>query len=247
MTIARLRIVRVVAGVVAVLSLLSLAALALSADIGEIDLAEGIAVDRPTVEFENIADTPASTSSPEVALGTPAPPPPAPAPPSPVPTSSSASPAPSPTDDPAPDHDADEPDEETDLAPCALGFPPPKRSGGLASLTLLIPAFGPFAAEAFAFAPAYEPVVEMFGPFLPLFADMLAANEEFVTPAIALLRQLEQAGFDQIEPIYGPYRQDFLDAATQLAETLAPYSEQLRDSPAGVCLIALQGLVADNA
>ena len=241
-SLSTLRRLRVVSAVGAVGALLTLAGLALLAERGEIDFAYGPA---PTP----LLRAPASQVT---GLLEPQPQPPAAVAPvfRPVPAPLVAQPASPPPPAPTPPPDAgptSPPPPEPELSSCSLGFPRPQRTGGLASLTPLIPAFGPFAPEAFAFSPAYEPLMDLFGPFLPVFADQLAAHPEQSEAIVALMRQLTTSGYETMEPVYGPYRQDFLDGAAQLAATMAPYSEELAGSPAAVCLVALEGMLVEAA
>ncbi len=130
---------------------------------------------------------------------------------------------------------------------CALGLPPPARNGGLQSLIGLVPAFGPFSAEAFAFAPAYEPLLKVFGPFLPLLNDVAVTNDPAYAPLIELLQKLEGTGFEALQPIYGPYRPAVLDAAKTLANTFAPGTKALAEAPGIECIQALEGLLAGGS
>ncbi len=239
MRLSTLQRLRAASAVAAVGSLVALAVLALLAERGEIDFAYGPAatplLQAPASEVTDTVDT----SMPVVL--SPAPRPPSVPEPPPAPTRTPTS---NPQDDsPEPPPTSPEPE----LAACALGLPPPDRTGGLASLTPLIPGFGPFAPEAFVFSPAYEPLMDLFGPFLPVLADQLAAHPEQSDAIVTLMRQLTTSGYDTVEPFYGPYREDFLAGAAQLANTLAPYSEALGESPAATCLVALEGIMVDGA
>lgn len=238
MRLSTLRRLRVVSAVAAVGALVALAGLALLAERGEIEFAYGPA---PTpllrAPASQVTDVAAPQTPPTSASAT-------------RPMSLPASPAPPPSPTPSPPDEgpvSPPPSPEPELAACALGFPPPERTGGLASLTPLIPAFGPFAPEAFVFSPAYEPLMDLFGPFLPVLADRLAANPEQSDATVTLMRQLTTSGYETMEPFYGPFREDFLDAAAQMAEAMAPYSEALAGSPAAVCLVALEGMLVDGA
>jgi hypothetical protein len=129
------------------------------------------------------------------------------------------------------------------LPACPIALPTPAQSGGLASLVGLSPLFGPFSAEAFASAAAFQPVLELFGPFLVQFADLYAAAEPTLVPLITQVTSLENAGFSVLSPLYGPYRTQFLTAETTLATALAPYSQALASNPAASCLVDVEGML----
>lgn len=239
MRLSTLRTLRAASAVAAIGSLLALAALALLAERGEVDFAYGPA---PTPLFR----APVSQVTDAVDPPTPVVIPPAPQYPpvaTPTPTSTTTIVSNPRDDGPAPPPTSPEPE----LAACALGLPPPERTGGLASFTPLIPGFGPFAPEAFVFSPAYEPLMDLFGPFLPVLADQLAAHPEQTAAIVTAMGQLTSSGYETVEPFYGPYREDFLEAAGQLAKVMAPHSEALGESPAATCLVALEGMLVDNA
>ncbi len=240
MQLSTLRTLRAASAVVAVGSLLALAALALLAERGEVDFARGPAaaplVQDPTAQVTDAADAPTLVDV-------------APLPPSlPLPE---RSPAPAPTTTPAAnprdDPPAAPPSPEPESAVCALGLPQPGRTGGLASLTPFIPGFGPFAPEAFVLSPAYEPLLDLFGPFLPVLADQLDAHPEQTDTIVTVMGQLTASGYDTVAPLYGPSREDFLAAASQLAQALAPFSEELAGSPVATCLVAVEGMLVEGA
>lgn len=127
----------------------------------------------------------------------------------------------------------------------ALGLPAPERAGGLQSLIALVPLFGPFSPEAFAFMPAFDGGFYFFGPMLPEAERALAE----LAPVLALItpgaQQLGQAGYDALIPFYEPYRQQFLDAEGDLAAQIAPVVEALVTAPGAECAIALEGVLAE--
>jgi hypothetical protein len=129
------------------------------------------------------------------------------------------------------------------LVACPLSLPAPAQTGGLQSLIALSPLFGPFSAEAFASAAAFQPVLELFGPFLIEFASAYATAEPSLAPLVSQVEALENEGFSVISPFYLPYRTKFLTAETALATALAPYAEALVSSPAASCLIDVEGVL----
>ena len=139
--------------------------------------------------------------------------------------------------------DSPAPGPAVSSAQCPLGLPGPSRSGGLQSLVGFAPAFGPFASEAFAMAPAYAPLLQLFGPLVAEFAAESANGSAVVQPVLTVLGELDTAGFDVFEPFYGPRRSQVLGYETQLATALAPYSEELASSAPGACLVDLEGML----
>lgn len=133
------------------------------------------------------------------------------------------------------------------LPACPFPLPTPAHTGGLATLIGLSPLFGPFSAEAFAPAAAFQPVLELFGPFLVEFADVYAGDEPSLAPLIDQLESLENEGFTVISPLYGPYRTQFLTAETSLASALAPYAQKLASNPASSCLVDIEGILTSAA
>jgi hypothetical protein len=131
----------------------------------------------------------------------------------------------------------------TSLPKCPLTLPAPTQSGGLASLIGLSPVFGPFSAEAFASAAAFQPVLQLFGPFLVEFAKEYAVVEPSLTPLINQLEGLENEGFSVLSPLYLPYRTRVLSAETELAGALAPYAQLAASNPASSCLVDVEGML----
>jgi hypothetical protein len=125
-----------------------------------------------------------------------------------------------------------------------LGLLAPDDVGGLQSLVALIPLFGPFSPEAFALLPAFEPGFQALGPLFPVFGQGLDQLAPVLTPLTPVVRQLEEAGFTALAPLYGPQRQSVLAAEQQLAAQLAPVVQQLATAPGSECLVALEGLLA---
>ena len=132
------------------------------------------------------------------------------------------------------------------IAACPIPLREPATNGGLQSLIDFAPAFGPFSAEAFAAASAYQPLLQLIGPILaqyPKLAPKLAPLlDEFLTPWERIL----DSGFGLLAPFYAPHRQAVLQAESKLAAFFAPYAQQLASSPLGGCVIDLEAaLVGD--
>jgi hypothetical protein len=156
-------------------------------------------------------------------------------------TAPAADPAPSPTPTPAP---ATLPPASVPALPaCPLPLDAPAQPGGLASLVGLSPLFGPFSAEAFASAAAFQPVLELFGPFLVAFAAAYGTAEPTLAPLVSGVEAFENDGFTVISPLYGPHRAEFLTAETTLATALAPLAETLVTNPAASCVIDIEGVL----
>jgi hypothetical protein len=129
------------------------------------------------------------------------------------------------------------------LPACPFPLPTPAQTGGLESLISLSPLFGPFSAEAFASAAAFQPVLELFGPFLVEFASLYATAEPSLAPLVSQLEALENDGFALISPYYLTYRTQFLTAETTLASALAPFAQTLVSNPAASCLVDVEGIL----
>jgi hypothetical protein len=113
----------------------------------------------------------------------------------------------------------------------------------LQSLIPFAPVFGPFSSEAFAAAPTFQPLLELFGPFLVAFAQHYAAVQPSVTPWLDRLETLENEGYGIVAPIYAPDRSMFLTAETNLATALAPVASSLVDNPASMCVIDAESVL----
>jgi hypothetical protein len=162
----------------------------------------------------------------------------APAAPSTAPSTPPHSPAvsqPTPTEEPAP-----APPQVAKGKPCPIDIASSETGGGLQSLIDLVPAFGPYKAEAFAFAPAMQPVLQLIGPILERYPALATTLKPALDPLLGAFAKLLDAGFSLISPLYAPYRQQVLDAETKLAAALAPYAQQLANSELGGCIIAVQ-------
>lgn len=129
------------------------------------------------------------------------------------------------------------------LAACELSLPVPTEQAGLANLVTLVPAFGPFSPEAFAMVPAFEPAFPLFGPMIVAGGRQLDAHADQVNSAIGVVHPLEQAGYDALNPLYGPHRQQFLAAESQLAGALQPGVAAFAAAPGATCIPAALDLL----
>lgn len=124
--------------------------------------------------------------------------------------------------------------------PCPIPLKAPAQTGGLQSLIDFAPAFGPFSAEAFAAASAYQPMLQLLGPILAQYPALAPKLSPVIDPLIQLSGQGLTVVYGLIEPLYAPYRQQVLQAETRLAAALAPYAQQLANSPLGGCIVGLE-------
>ena len=124
------------------------------------------------------------------------------------------------------------------LAPCELGLAVPTEQAGLADLVSLVPLFGPFSPEAFAFMPAFEPAFPLAGPMIIAGGEQLAAHQAELDAIVAASRPVELAAFEALLPFYGPYRAQFLAAEGDLASTIAPGVAALAAAPGATCVPA---------
>ncbi len=145
---------------------------------------------------------------------------------------------------PAPSAAPAEPPSTNGLAPCPLGLAVPTQQAGLANLVALVPFFGPFSPEAFAMVPAFEPGFPLFGPLIVAGGQQLDANADAINAVVGVVRPLEQAGFDALNPLYAPYRQQVLDGEAALANALRPGVAAFAAMPGASCVPALLALGA---
>lgn len=236
---ARLKLARLVAALIALVAIVALAVMALSTKTEKVALVKPLGSQSAPRELLR-PSTPAvpgplTVAVPEPVVGE-------------AVSATAAAQAPSTGAAPTPSPLTTSPGPDTTLTPagavCPFPLPAPGQTGGLASLVGIVPVFGPFSAEAFAFSPAYEPLLKLFGPFLPAFEQGLATADPATAPVIAALRTLEDAGYGAVGPLYGPYRQQILDAEKQAATAIGVYTSMLADSAPAACVIALEGLVA---
>jgi hypothetical protein len=134
------------------------------------------------------------------------------------------------------------------LPACPLGLSAPTNSGGLQSLIGFAPVFGPFSAEAFASAAAFQPVLELIGPFLVAFANAYAPYSTAFAPLLTAVESLENLGYSTlIEPFSAAYQTELLTAETQLATALAPGASALLDNPVSSCVVDIEGLLTGDS
>jgi hypothetical protein len=145
---------------------------------------------------------------------------------------SAPAPATPPPSTPAP------PPNTNGLPACPLGLAVPTEPAGLANLVGLVPLFGPFSPEAFAMIPAFGPAFPLFGPLIIAGGQQLDAHASEMNALVGVVHPLEQQGFDAMSPLYGPYRQQFLDAEASAAGALQPGVAAFASLPGASCFPA---------
>jgi hypothetical protein len=113
----------------------------------------------------------------------------------------------------------------------------PTEQAGLANLIALVPLFGPFSPEAFAMVPAFAPAFPLFGPLIIEGGKQLDALP--LDALVSILRPLENAGYDAINPLYGPVRPQVLAGESQVASAIEPGVAAFASLPGATCLPAL--------
>jgi hypothetical protein len=131
-------------------------------------------------------------------------------------------------------------------AQCPIKLATPATSGGLQSLIDFAPAFGPFSAEAFAAASAYQPLLQLLGPILAQYPTISAKAGPAINALLGLWETILNSLYGLLAPIYAPYRQGVLNGETKFAAFLAPYSERLADSPLGGCIVDLEAALVHD-
>lgn len=131
--------------------------------------------------------------------------------------------------------------------PCTLGWPAPRKQGGLASLIGLAPLAGPFSSEAFALGSVYQPILQLAGPVLAEIAPVIAQYQPLIDPIIKNVQDVEAVVLEAILPYYGPYRGQLIAAEGELAKVLAPILDRVYNSETASCLVAWQGQVIEQA
>jgi hypothetical protein len=133
------------------------------------------------------------------------------------------------------------------IGKCPVKLAAPAELGGLQSLVAFAPAFGPFSAEAFAAASAYQPELELLGPILAQYPKAAPVLDPLLAPVLKLFGSGTSAFFSVISPVYTPERTQVLSAETKLAAALAPYSAKLAGTPVAGCVVDLEAaLVGDT-
>jgi hypothetical protein len=152
-----------------------------------------------------------------------------------------------PTVQPTPPHHKIPPIGDTKIGKCPVKLATPKDEGGVQSLVPLAPAFGPFSAEAFAAASAYQPELELLGPILAQYPKLAPKVAPLMTPLLKAFGSGSNQLYDLISPVYTPHRTQVLEAETKLAAFFAPYSEKLVATPMAGCVVDLEAaLVGDT-
>jgi hypothetical protein len=133
------------------------------------------------------------------------------------------------------------------IGKCPITLSTPKNMGGVQSLVAFAPAFGPFSAEAFAAAAAYQPELELLGPILAEYPQLAPVLAPLLKPVLSLFATGSNSLFAVIEPLYKPYRTQVLSAETQLAAAIAPYSAKLAGTPLAGCVVDLEAALVGDA
>ena len=133
------------------------------------------------------------------------------------------------------------------IADCPIALQKPATSGGLQSLIDFAPAFGPFSAEAFAAASAYQPLLQLIGPILAQYPKLAPKVAPLMNGLLTPWERLLDTAFGLLAPFYAPHRQAVLGAESKLAAFFAPYAQKLATSPLGGCIVDLEAaLVGDT-
>lgn len=132
------------------------------------------------------------------------------------------------------------------VASCPIPLKQPAQTGGLQSLIDFAPAFGPFSAEAFAAASAYQPVLQLLGPILAQYPKYAAQLQPVLGPLVHTLAALLDTGFTLFAPYYTPHRPQVLQTETKIATALAPYAQKLASSPVGGCLVDVEAALLND-
>lgn len=159
--------------------------------------------------------------------------------------STTPTPTPAPTEEPTTGPTDPGPDAVR-IARCPIPIKEPTTSGGLQTLIGFAPAFGPFKAEAFAAAAAYQPLLQLLGPILAKYPEIAPKIEPAMKPFLGAFAGLLDQVFALVEPLYGPYRQQILEAEGELAAALAPITQELAASPLGGCIVELQAALVED-
>ncbi|MCZ4498163.1 MAG: hypothetical protein JWQ74_716 [Marmoricola sp.] len=130
---------------------------------------------------------------------------------------------------------------------CPIPIKEPSSNGGLKSLIDFAPAFGPFSAEAFAAASAYQPALQLIGPILAQYPKYSAQLKPALTPFLNAFGNVLNTGFAVLGPLYAPYRQQVLEAESKLANALAPLTQELVATPVAGCVVELQAALLEDS
>ena len=136
-----------------------------------------------------------------------------------------------------------QPDEQQ---PCAIPLKTPAQSGGLQSLISFAPAFGPFKAEAFAMAAAYQPALQLLGPILAKYPALAPKIEPVLAPLLTQWEHVLDSLFTFLSPYYSTFRPTVLQDEAKLAAVLAPYAQKLANSALGGCVVDLEAALVQD-
>jgi len=70
--------------------------------------------------------------------------------------------------------------------------------------------------------------------------QQLDAHAAEMNAVVGVVHPLEQNGFDAMSPLYGPYRQQFLDGETSVAGAVQPGVAAFAGLPGATCVPAAQ-------
>lgn len=138
------------------------------------------------------------------------------------------------------------PDPSAPALSCPLPIPPAPGGGGVASVTPLVPLFGPFSPEAFAMLPAFAPLFQVMGPLMVAGQPWLVAAEPAISAVTPPARSLQSAGLSSLDPLYGPRRGDVLEAETGFAEQLGALMGSVVSIPGVGCIPAIEALLLSS-
>jgi len=129
---------------------------------------------------------------------------------------------------------------------CPIALKTPAQNGGLQSLISFAPAFGPFKAEAFAMAAAYQPALQLLGPILATYPALAPKVEPVLAPLLTQWEHLLDSLYGLLSPYYSPFRTTVLQDEANLAAVLAPYAQQLANSALGGCVVDLEAALVQD-
>ncbi|EFV13372.1 hypothetical protein [Segniliparus rugosus] len=127
--------------------------------------------------------------------------------------------------------------------PCPFGWPPPDRYGGLADIIELAPMAGDFVSEAFAPAAAWQPMAQLFGPLIAIIQPTIKMNRYWIDPTIINVRNPINAVHYLFFGWYDIWhRQKFLQEEVEWANEVAPWLQQVYQTPQAACFVAFEGM-----
>ncbi|ADG96815.1 hypothetical protein Srot_0328 [Segniliparus rotundus DSM 44985] len=127
--------------------------------------------------------------------------------------------------------------------PCPFGWPPPDRYGGLADIIELAPMAGDFVSEAFAPAAAWQPMAQLFGPLIAIIQPTIKPNKYWIDPTIINVQNPINAIHYLFFGWYDVWhRQKFLQEEVEWANEVAPWLQQVYQTPQAACWVAFLGM-----